>query len=549
MTPAVDAHARTGARLARARRTAGLSQRALADLLGTSLFTVDALEAGRRDPTPFVARVAEATGTPLSAFAPRAAARASTPAGEAKRRKHAHEGLDSRNLVLAAIVLLVAVRFFTEVKPVLPRAANFIDIPILLVAVGVVAAQPAMRTGRWYLRTGSLVAAFLALSLVSVIVNIGRVDPAPVVVFLYLFLAPMVLYAVTYRVWPPGNAATFSRTLVGLGIVQLVVVLLVDLPIFVDTRNPDDVSGTFGTNAYQLVYLLLVLVALVVGIATFEPGTKIARFAIPLVAAFFVVMLLAQYRALLVSTVVALFAVAYLLKGRSRGLLAAGAAALAFAGVFHYVATNLSFLKLDAAVTSISGSPTEYVQGRAGVIGHVLDMYGDIPATAAIGSGPGTYSSRAWQTFAKADSTSRSNVAGGYATALTGGSVYSTDVSEKYVDPQIDKGVIQQGSRAISNPFSSYASLMAEVGILGAALIVTLYAVAIVRLWRMASRMLRTRRPGDPLPALILATFVAFLTIVQMALLESWFEVTRITFVIWMMFAVCCKELDAREAS
>jgi hypothetical protein len=61
--------------------------------------------------------------------------------------------------------------------------------------------------------------------------------------------------------------------------------------------------------------------------------------------------------------------------------------------------------------------------------------------------------------------------------------------------------------------------------------------------------MLRTRRRGDPLPALILATFVAFLTIVQMALLESWFEVTRVTFVIWMMFAVCCKELDAREAS
>jgi hypothetical protein len=137
---------------------------------------------------------------------------------------------------------------------------------------------------------------------------------------------------------------------------------------------------------------------------------------------------------------------------------------------------------------------------------------------------------------------------GGYATSLTGGRVYSTDVSEKYVDPQIESGNIQQGSRAISNPFSSYASLMAEVGILGAALIVTLYAGAIVRLWRMASRTLRTRRPGDPLPALILATFVAFLTIVQMALLESWFEVTRITFVIWMMFAVCCKELDARAA-
>ena len=147
---------------------------------------------------------------------------------------------------------------------------------------------------------------------------------------------------------------------------------------------------------------------------------------------------------------VAVLAVAYLLKGKSRGLLAAGAAALAFAGAFHYLATNLSFLKLDTAVRSISGSPTEYVKGRADVVRHVLDMYGDMPATAAIGSGPGTYSSRAWQTFAKADSTSRSNVAGDYATSLTGGRVYSTDVSEKYVDPQIESGDVGLGGNALT---------------------------------------------------------------------------------------------------
>jgi transcriptional regulator with XRE-family HTH domain len=549
MTTPADDYARTGARLARARRAAGLSQRALADLLGTSLFTVDAVEAGRRDPTPFVARVAEATGTPVGALSRRPERAVAPPFTDRGRgREHAGDGSGVRNLVLAAIVLLITIRFFTEVHPVLPRALNFIDIPILVVAVGVVATQPAVRTGRWYLRTGPLVAAFLALSLVSVVVNIGRVDPAPVVVFLYGFLAPIVLYAVTYRVWPPGNAGTLSRTLVGLGIVQLAVVLLVDLPTFVDTRNPDDVSGTFGTNAYQLVYLLLALVVLVVGIATFEPGTRIARFAVPLVAAFFVVMLLAQYRALLVSTVVALFAVAYLLKRDARGVVAIGAAFLAFVGAFYYVATHVPVLKLDAAARSIAGSPAEYVEGRAGVVGHVFDMYGDLPSTIAIGSGPGTYSSRAWHTFAQANSTSQSNVAGGYVTSFTGGRVYSTDVSEKYVEPQLQSGEIRQGSAAISNPYSSYASLMAEVGLLGAALIVALYLGALFRLWRMAGRLLRTRREGDPLPALILATFVAFLTIVQMALLENWFEVTRITFVIWMMFAVCSKELDARNA-
>jgi hypothetical protein len=207
----------------------------------------------------------------------------------------------------------------------------------------------------------------------------------------------------------------------------------------------------------------------------------------------------------------------------------------------------MPFLRLDAAVTSFAGSPTDYVNGRAGVAGHVLDMYADIPATIAIGSGPGTYSSRAWQTFAKADSTSRTNVVGGYATSLTAGSVYSTDVSEKYVEPQMDEGRIEQGSRAISNPFSSYASLMAEVGLLGALLIVMVYFGALARLWRMTRRLIETRRSGDPLPALTIATFVAFLTIVQMALLDNWFEVSRITFIVWIMFAVCCKELDARE--
>jgi hypothetical protein len=316
----------------------------------------------------------------------------------------------------------------------------------------------------------------------------------------------------------------------------------------VSTRNPDDISGTFGTNAYQLVYMLLVLVALVVGIATFEPDSRVARLAIPLVAAFVVVMLLAQYRALLVSTVVAAIAVAYLLKGNARGLLAVVATALVFAVAFYYIATHMPYLKLESAAKSVTGSPDEYIAGRARVVGHVLDMYADIPGTVVVGSGPGTYSSRAWQTFARADSTSRSNVAGQYATFFTGGRIFTTDVSERYVRPQLGSAIVE-GSRAISNPYSSYASLLAEVGLIGAALLIAIYAGAFARLWRMAHLVVGQRRMrGDPLPALVIATFVAFLTILQMAALENWLEVSRVTFTIWIMFAVCCREFDAREA-
>jgi transcriptional regulator with XRE-family HTH domain len=536
----------TGARLARARREAALSQKALAETLGTSLFTIEQMEQGQREFEPFSSAVARATGRPVSALMGASAsqgAEVSLPSAPAGARSVAS---DRHRLVLIAIVLLVTVRLVTEVVPVLPRAANFIDIPIFLCAAGLAAVTPRPPAGRWYVRTGPLAGVFLVLALLSAVVNVERVETGPVLVFLYGFLAPLAMYAITYRVWPPGNAATLSRTLVGLGLLQLAVVAVVNLPTFVSTRNPDDISGTFGTNAYQLVYVLLVLVALVVGIATFEPSTRVARFAIPLVAAFVVVMLLAQYRALLFSTVIAVLAVAYLLKGRVRGVLAVAATGLLFSAAFYYVATSMPYLKLESAARSMAATPDQYVEGRVGVVGHVLDMYEDLPVTAVSGSGPGTYSSRAWQTFAAAGSGSPSNVAGAYARALTGGRIYSTDVSEKYVRPQRGSQSVE-GSHAVSNPYSSYASLLAEVGLVGAALIVAIYLTGLTRLWRMGRLVVRRRTPGDPLPALVLATFVAFLTILQMALLENWFEVSRVTFMIWILFAVCCRELDARE--
>ena len=83
------------------------------------------------------------------------------------------------------------------------------------------------------------------------------------------------------------------------------------------------------------------------------------------------------------------------------------------------------------------------------------------------------------------EGTSRSNVAGGYVTALVG-KAYTTDVSEKYVVPQMDEGRDRAGSYAVSSPFSSYASLLAEVGVLGFAIIVGIYLVAVKRAWPMS---------------------------------------------------------------
>ena len=73
-------------------------------------------------------------------------------------------------------------------------------------------------------------------------------------------------------------------------------------PRLLASGNPDEISGTFGENAYQLVFFLLVFGALLAGIFTFEKKRPVAR----LVPALFVLSLgaifLAQYWALLLTT-------------------------------------------------------------------------------------------------------------------------------------------------------------------------------------------------------------------------------------------------------
>jgi transcriptional regulator with XRE-family HTH domain len=539
---AVAGDSRLGARVAAARRHRGMTQRDLARALGVSSWTVDRIETGVVDGRTYLASIADATRTSPDRLAvPRRQV--------ARTRMHPralpHGGPFGRDLVLGSIVLLVTIRFFTEVVPVLPRAANFVDIPIFLALACAVMAIPAGSGGRTYLRVGLPAGLFVGLAIVSAAVNSDRTEPAPVFVFLYGFLAPVAVYAAVYRLWPPGAAGSMSRVLVWLGLLQLAVVLLVDLPRFATSGNPDLISGTFGTNAYQLVFFLVVVAALLAGIFALEPDRRVAHFVPILIPAIFGVTLLAQYRALLATMVVAMLVVGILLGRRLRGIVVAVLALVAFAVAFSYVASNYPGLRLQTTASTLTESPWTYVDARLTAARPLERLYTDNPGYVVTGSGPGTFSSRAWQTFANAGSTSQSNVQGGYAQRLTGG-LYQTDVSQKYIVSQAKNATALQGSRAPSSPNASYYSLAAEVGILGLVLMAGLYVLALLRSFASTRREVARARRGDPVPALALATAIAFLTLLQMGVLENWFEVTRVTFLAWAMFAVVCKELDAR---
>jgi transcriptional regulator with XRE-family HTH domain len=551
----VSRERRLGDLVARARREGGFTQTELADRTGLTLWEVERLESGQADASTHLASISKATQKPESWFWRDDAPAQIEPAT-------AHEiALDSardsvgdtagRNVVLAAIALLVLIRFFTEIAHVLPRAANFVDVPLLAALLVRASLVPSLRARddvplrSFFIPT----LGFVAVCVLSALVNLSRVEPGPVLLFVYGFVAPLAFFHASYRLWPVGQAASLSRFLVGLGVVELLVVFVFSLPRFLRTGNPDDISGTFGTNAYQLVFFLIVFSTLLIGIQTFESRRAIARLGIPLVAACFLVIFLAQYRALLVTTALSAIVVGALIGAvRGRGLLVGAMSLVLLVLGLSFVAQHFPALYLKPTVEAIRQDPGAFVSSRLRIAGDVLDLYTQNPQFAVTGSGPGTYSSRAWRTFADVHSKSRSNVAGRYVAEITGGREYHTDVSDRYVLPRYRSATTILGSRAPDSPFASYTALLAEVGILGFVLLVAMYVGAVLQAGKMALTAMRWRLRDDPLPALLLATTIAFFVLLQMAALDNWLEVTRITVPAWILLAVTTKEFEARSS-
>jgi transcriptional regulator with XRE-family HTH domain len=545
--------------LTRARRQAGLTEKELAERLEISLWEMERLERGELELEPYAPILEEhigvardelqadgfpgdrdKTGGPLS----RAASAARETVAEART------GLSAAPwpvlLVLGSMAALVTVRFFTEIVPVLPNLANVIDVPILLALAGAAATSERASRGvrpTWLL---PLAAIFVFLCAVAAVANPTRVEIGPALTFVYGILGPLVVYGAVYRLWPAGEAARASRLIVALGVIQLIIVFAYQAPTFVlaGDPNPDRVSGTFGDNAYQLVFFLLLFISVVGAIYVHEPRRLTARLAPLLIPAALAAIVFAQYRAIIVTMGLTIVLMALILGQRGRGVVAAIGASGALVLVLAVGASNFSILKLDEFFEL---DPGDLIAQRVDIVDQLDSLYSDEPRFIVTGTGPGTYSSRGWYTFAKADSESRSNSVGGYVLALTGGRTYNTDVSEKYLTPPGTTIDFVSGSRAVNSPFSSYISVAAEVGIFGLVVLLAIYGGALLVALGRAVRVVRAAKPGDSLPALMLAAVAGIFVLMQMGILNNWFEVARVTFIAWGFFAIANKEFDARD--
>jgi transcriptional regulator with XRE-family HTH domain len=542
-----------GARIERARQEAELTRKQLGELLGVPIWHVERMELGEEDPTAHLQSIAARTGRPPQWFLEplngatletKSADTAAAPEDPTSTRERLARPF-RRNAVMACIVLLVTIRFFTEVVPLLPRPAKLVDIPVLLVLLVLAAAVPRTQSQRQNtIRYVAPAAVFLLIALVSIMANLDRVATGPTLLFLYGFLAPLAVYVAVYYLWPPGNALSMSRLLVSLAAVQFAVVGLIDLPLFLASHNPDKITGTFGENAYQLVIFLMVVAALVAGIYTFESKRLAARLAPFFFVATLLTILLAQYRAILLTLLTTALLIAVLLGFlKLRGAIASVIIAVTIALGLSYVSSLYPELKYASTVSTLTSEPGLYLSKRFGIVGDVGKLYTDNPRFIVTGTGPGTYSSRAWYTF---QPVSRSKKGIGFQAAGKQG--YQTDVSRKYVEPRLGRTTAESvgGSYAVTSPFSSYTSLLAEVGIAGFVAMVLIYGGAFLAATRMTIQSLRMPRAQDPLPGLLLACTAGFFILLQLAVLENWWEVTRLTFILWALLAVGTKEFSAR---
>jgi len=542
-----------GTRIAQARRRAAMNQRELAERLEVRPWKIEQIETGSVDPREWAESLERILEMPrgwlshppespgIGAASDRVFSKPLTPA----------ERLD-RNIILGILAVLATIRFFTTTVALLPGAGNFIDIvllPITLIAVASRSEVGARRDRSSSFAFNTPVLVFVVICAVSVVLNVTRVAPAPTILFVYDFLSPLVFGWAALKIWPAGQTAALSRLIVGLGVLQFFVICLFDLPTFVSSRNPDDIAGTFGGNAYQLVFFLLVFAALVAGIATFEPGRLTARLAPLLFGLIFLVIFLAQYRALLLSTALTVLFVSLLLGSRrGKGVVIGSVAAVTLVAGLAYVSAHYPSFKLAPTIAAVRENPTFFLTARLEPGRDVLSLYGDNALFAVVGAGPGTYSSRAWRTFAEVgDPSSAEGAEAPYASALVGGVAYTTDVSKKYTLPRLERSRAVLGSYAVTSPYSSYLALLAEVGVVGFAAMIFIYGKALLTSIRTALATMRIAAPDDPLPALALATSVSFFLLVQMAFLENWWEVARVTIPSWMMLAICVKEYAARE--
>ncbi len=439
--------------------------------------------------------------------------------------------------VLGFVFLILTSRFFTETIAVAPKGIDLLDVAIipLLCSLALVKDYSRGIDRVLHKRLLYLVVAFVALSILSSLVNHSRTGFGPLLLFVFGMLEGPLLFLCLNRLIRDKNlfgeqTARFINLLL---IAEMAVVLLISYPRTIATGNPDLMSGTFGNNSYQFTALLIIIGGYFVGKQYARPRALYIALGIQ----FFVIMtfLLLQYRTAVPGFFLAYAILVGILYGKRFIRLAAivtPIVLITYFGFSRIATSNLDLKYEDLIVLSEDlGLLTEY--GKFLSYSNTLDMYSDHPLTLLFGTGPGTYVSRANYTFTVEIAASQGKGVGGIITSIFGDKNYFTDVHMQYINPLYNLETLF-GSMQINNPNSSILAAAGELGLPGLFVLGAIYVVAL----RRSLRFLKyARRERDPLLLpLASALVIGMIYLILISPLDNYMEIARVTIPNWLLF-------------
>ncbi len=434
-------------------------------------------------------------------------------------------------------VLLVS-RFFSETIGVLPKAVDLLDLIVIPILLLLSISQRPSRDADHALqhRVSWLVVLFVIVCLVSCAVNNERVHFGPVVLFMFGMLEGPLLFIALNKVIHDrldmgSRVAKFINVIV---IVEAAVVVLVNIPVFIATGDPDKVSGTFGNNCYQFSAFLVLMGGYFLG--QFYVKGRLSIYGIAIQCFVAITFILLQYRTAMPAFLISYAVLLTVLYGRR--FIRMGSVAMVLGLIVYYAFTYISASEeLDLKYEDfyeLAANPSVLADyGKVKSYFNTADMFSEYPYMVVVGCGPGTYVSRANYTFTNEISTSKKKGVANILRTVFGDKPYLSDVQMQYIQPLYQLESLF-GSIQVNNPNSSVLATAAEVGFSGLIIMVLLYGFLTVK----ALGYLRyAKAVADPvLLPLSTSLVITSLYFVMLSPMDNYIEIARVTLPLWLLF-------------
>jgi len=433
------------------------------------------------------------------------------------------------------LIFLVTIRVFTESVAFLPRFFNFIDgvIVFLLLALAHIVYKRRHHTIPRSIIL--LVGAFILTFVLSVVGNLDRVKLIPTIVFLILYFQPIVWYFCVVR------AGTDYRRLLTIStvlfFVQVFLGLLVQVPQAIARKNPDLVSGTFGTNNSQMFFFVGLVMAFV--ISEISQGF----FSLRKIATLFLGFLLSVFASFRAGLVIFSACLLLMMNWRTKAFAYLATLGLTIFIILSFFGSLGSYENYQDLIDSSWGKMLHNVQmlPKVRMMTEYPQVVGERPTMVLFGLGPATFMSRAYVQFVNVPQRSDAPQVD-----VTRGSVTRSqpdELSRKYFMNLSYIALFANGfaipSASAIGPRSSYYSILYELGPLALVVYLSLYGAQ----WKML-KAVRSTSDDHLMKSFVFSAQVATLFLLGLAFFDDWFSITRTTTLLWTMFGVVTVEYD-----